>query len=393
MSSGAMSGSREVQTLDSCAIGTSRLSDEAQKAPRLTKNGVRVGRPPGSKNKFKPNGPKVGRPSLSTIFMSSSSSIHLSYLPDESSESNLQISDESRIRFNLLPFDPEKKSKHGYLAKRQKCQFAVIPVYTREERMLFAEFLREPGFQSSTWESMTKAWNIQADGRSVFYKTPRQLKNYFDHLSLCAQSYPRNPARLESTESETTELVSQRLAPDQSVAILAMAIAASNTPGLNVNIEAIVEKCKSLSLDILEDVHSGPKKDEQTDDITQNGISNPRTDTHYQNFQSEQVAAPEPQVAIPGIRLNPSRHHQASYESISGLEYFYSPMNDYYQQENLAPESYGKMGYLSDSNFSYLPEDFSRGNTGVHEMENINDLQINPHTSRYNQYPVDYADY
>ncbi|KAK9371167.1 hypothetical protein V1509DRAFT_613806 [Lipomyces kononenkoae] len=254
-------------------------SKKKPKPPTLSKNGVRMGRPPGTKNKPNPNGPKVGRPSLSTIFMRQQvsvataplvssdsadgntivcSSVESEISKDQSSKDpsslNVAISDDMRDRLGLLPFDPDLKFKHGYLAKRQRCRFAVIPMYSKEERLLFAEIIRDRPVMYLDWGEIAKLWNSFADGKFIFYKLPEHLDSYFRLLHECARMFAAKSPQTADIVSSLSSFGKRLATGDMGSMVLALAVTAAYIPGSGVTMESLVTARSATSIRELEDM-------------------------------------------------------------------------------------------------------------------------------------------
>ncbi|KAK7205042.1 hypothetical protein BZA70DRAFT_267583 [Myxozyma melibiosi] len=239
------------------------------KPPTFSKNGVRMGRPPGTKNKPKPNGPKVGRPSLNTIFMVSDSvfpasdGIDPDAIPrdrDDTNTINLAITDVSRAELGLLPFDPSLRFKHGYLAKRQKCRYAVIPVYSREERLLFAKLLKTmPPGGVVDWPATAKLWNSYADGKAVFYKLPQHLEAYSRLLRECAMSYSlhsdsERASLLASLPEGASEFAKKLIAADPAAMTLAVAVTAGHVAGSSAPKDSLISAREAATIPAIENM-------------------------------------------------------------------------------------------------------------------------------------------
>ncbi|KAK9456549.1 hypothetical protein V1511DRAFT_486370 [Dipodascopsis uninucleata] len=278
-------------------------SAKKQKAPTFSKNGVRMGRPPGTKNKPNPNGPKVGRPSLSTIFMRQ----HVSLSQNSTANNNnsvtssgvynlqkagndqligptgnpiigsrdanlsingvgtgvdagtahpgiasvdegkeldaiqLNIDDAARQELGLEPFDPTVRFKHRNLAKRQKCRFAVIPIYSKEERQLFAEIIKDKPLSFLNWVTLAKQWNPRADGRVIFYKLPEHLSSYFQllqeaGLTHAAQTY-QHATGIRTPDGLASHLHNPK---DMSGMIFAVALTAASMSGSGITKDSLV---------------------------------------------------------------------------------------------------------------------------------------------------------
>ncbi|KAK9447458.1 uncharacterized protein V1518DRAFT_406987 [Limtongia smithiae] len=178
---------------------------------------------------------------------------------------NIPITDDMRVELGLLPFDPAVRFKHGYLAKRQKCRYAVIPVYSKEERLLFAKLLRDSiatGAEISDWPHMTKLWNPFADGRLVFYKLPQHLNSYFRLLSDCALAHAiEHPSQSRSrllgagiTLTSRPESSFERKLDegDMQAMMLAVAVAAAYLPGLGATKEQLVSARNAADISSIE---------------------------------------------------------------------------------------------------------------------------------------------
>ncbi|KAK9469327.1 hypothetical protein V1512DRAFT_256000 [Lipomyces arxii] len=295
--------------LDPDHAGITPLSNTKQrhKQPTLSKNGVRMGRPPGTKNKPNPNGPKVGRPSLNTIFMRQYHSVSsANTTPDEINdvpatnltdsllrpdqhrpkdiELNLDLPDEVKSDLGLLPYDPLIRCKHGYLAKRQKCKYAVIPVYSKEERYLFVQLIIDRPVTTLDFNVLAVAWNSYADGRSVFYKMPEHLRVYYQLICEAASSSSNTYVADAdmSSNSVYTEFGKKLIAGNSSSLIIASAVLALYVPGSDVTVESLVASQAGVSARALEDlvssidpIHIQPNEGTDNGETSQKRIKRP----------------------------------------------------------------------------------------------------------------------
>ncbi|KAK9314790.1 hypothetical protein V1522DRAFT_111394 [Lipomyces starkeyi] len=159
-----------------------------------------------------------------------------------------------RDNLGLLPFDPDLKFKHGYLAKRQRCRFAVIPMYSKEERLLFAEIVKDRPVMDLDWAEIAKLWNPFADGKSVFYKLPEHLDSYFRLLRESALTFAaHNPQDAESVDP-LSRFGKQLASGDVGSMILALAVTAAYIPGSGVTMESLVTARSATSISELEDM-------------------------------------------------------------------------------------------------------------------------------------------
>jgi hypothetical protein len=99
--------------------------------------------------------------------------------------------------FGILPFDAavrqdlgmlqydeqfvqDQKPRHQWLSKQQRVQFAVLPVHTHDESLLFHLYAENsPLFTSLNGQpdftGLCKRMNEHADGKSFFYKVRYSL--------------------------------------------------------------------------------------------------------------------------------------------------------------------------------------------------------------------------
>ncbi|KAK9376589.1 uncharacterized protein V1513DRAFT_253069 [Lipomyces chichibuensis] len=161
-----------------------------------------------------------------------------------------------RDNLGLLPFDPDLKFKHGYLAKRQRCRFAVIPMYSKEERLLFAEIVKDRPVMCLDWAEIAKLWNPFADGKSIFYKLPEHLDSYFRLLresALTFAAHNHNPQDVLIVDS-LSFFGKQLVSGDVGSMILAVAVTAAYIPGSGVTMESLVTARSATSISELEDM-------------------------------------------------------------------------------------------------------------------------------------------
>ncbi|KAK9388610.1 hypothetical protein V1515DRAFT_412666 [Lipomyces mesembrius] len=157
-----------------------------------------------------------------------------------------------RDNLGLLPFDPDLKFKHGYLAKRQRCRFAVIPMYSKEERLLFAEIIKDRQVMDLDWAEIAKLWNQFADGKFIFYKLPEHLNSYFRLLRESALTFAaHNPQDAENVDS-LSRFGRQLASGDVGNMILALAVTAAYIPGSGVTMESLVTARSATSIAELE---------------------------------------------------------------------------------------------------------------------------------------------
>ncbi|KAG2193039.1 hypothetical protein INT47_009289 [Mucor saturninus] len=77
---------------------------------------------------------------------------------------------------------------YRYLAQRQHTLYAVVPIHTKEEVLLYKKLLidkkKERSFNGDSvtpdFEIFAKIWSAFADGKEIYYKTPEHIKIYFN---------------------------------------------------------------------------------------------------------------------------------------------------------------------------------------------------------------------
>ncbi|EIW52507.1 uncharacterized protein TRAVEDRAFT_24023 [Trametes versicolor FP-101664 SS1] len=99
----------------------------------------------------------------------------------------LRFDENTQQRLGMLPYSPDfvrdTRPRHAYLSERQGTRFAVLPVHSRDERDLFHLLVETATVTTAAtqpnWEKLVNVWAGHADGRSIFYKLPEQLKSYY----------------------------------------------------------------------------------------------------------------------------------------------------------------------------------------------------------------------
>lgn len=119
--------------------------------------------------------------------------------PKLENEANNHLSNEMvekrLLQLSFLPIVNFQKQGYSsqnfiyrYLANRQNTLFAVVPVHTKEEILLYDKLVSTHkkdlyvNINSSIpdFDSFAKIWSSFADGVKIFYKTPEHLKLYFN---------------------------------------------------------------------------------------------------------------------------------------------------------------------------------------------------------------------
>ncbi|KAI7846506.1 hypothetical protein BDC45DRAFT_577200 [Circinella umbellata] len=76
-----------------------------------------------------------------------------------------------------------KGAQYKFIAMRQKAAYAIVPVYTPEEEVLFNELLLKhyPEHKTKTidYTAFAKIWSQSVDGHTIFYKTLEHMRNYY----------------------------------------------------------------------------------------------------------------------------------------------------------------------------------------------------------------------
>jgi hypothetical protein len=83
----------------------------------------------------------------------------------------------TRNMAGILAHNPSTDSefKHAYLAAQQGTKYAVMAVYSVEEKMHFTKMMQTfPGFSlpnlALNFKDGTQTWNSEANGQTIFYK-------------------------------------------------------------------------------------------------------------------------------------------------------------------------------------------------------------------------------
>ncbi|KAG6836301.1 hypothetical protein H0H93_009317 [Arthromyces matolae] len=100
----------------------------------------------------------------------------------------LQLPSELRGQLGMLAYHPgfaqEVKIRHQYLAQRQGTRIAILPVHTSDERSIFKLLIVEQnglfsGVNEPKWFQVAERFNSHANGLTIFYKLPEQLKAFW----------------------------------------------------------------------------------------------------------------------------------------------------------------------------------------------------------------------
>ncbi|KAI8136421.1 hypothetical protein BJV82DRAFT_676588 [Fennellomyces sp. T-0311] len=74
-------------------------------------------------------------------------------------------------------------AQYRFLSSRQHTRYAVVPVHTQAEHVMFTFLLgRFPSHQTTgtiNFDEFTRIWNSYADGVHIFYKTPEYLRSRY----------------------------------------------------------------------------------------------------------------------------------------------------------------------------------------------------------------------
>ncbi|KAL9536874.1 hypothetical protein MBANPS3_012294 [Mucor bainieri] len=82
-----------------------------------------------------------------------------------------------------------KNARYHYVARKQRCQYAVLAIHTFQEIYLFKLLLSELSNNNSNnrtnarilnFETFALEWNAFANGEFIFYKTPEQIEQYYN---------------------------------------------------------------------------------------------------------------------------------------------------------------------------------------------------------------------
>ncbi|OBZ77815.1 hypothetical protein A0H81_02815 [Grifola frondosa] len=97
------------------------------------------------------------------------------------------LSEITSSKLGMLVYHPAfakaEKIKHAHLMMQQNTRIAILLLHTAEERALYHIFLRQAGRpfagpKQPNWVAMANEWAKHCDGKKIFYKLPKHLKNY-----------------------------------------------------------------------------------------------------------------------------------------------------------------------------------------------------------------------
>ena len=83
---------------------------------------------------------------------------------------------------HLLLHSSRQISQYSFLSRRQQSRFAILPVHTSAEQDIFLRIHMDNFLQDSSpnWAESARLWSQKVNGSSIFYKTPEDLKSYFE---------------------------------------------------------------------------------------------------------------------------------------------------------------------------------------------------------------------
>ena len=74
----------------------------------------------------------------------------------------------------------QKGKMYKYIASRLKTKYAVTPIHTRQEFILFSSIIPRNTNISIDWKQKAEQWNSNyANGNDIFYKTPETFKSHY----------------------------------------------------------------------------------------------------------------------------------------------------------------------------------------------------------------------
>ncbi|KAG2212561.1 hypothetical protein INT45_005348 [Circinella minor] len=74
----------------------------------------------------------------------------------------------------------QKGRMYKYIASRLKTKYAVTPIHTRQELVLFSNIIPRNTDIPIDWKQKVQQWNSNhANGNDIFYKTPEILKSHY----------------------------------------------------------------------------------------------------------------------------------------------------------------------------------------------------------------------
>ncbi|KAG2215410.1 hypothetical protein INT45_009639 [Circinella minor] len=93
---------------------------------------------------------------------------------------------------------------YKYIASRHKPKYAITPIHTRQEFILFSSIIPRNTNISIDWKQKAEQWNINlANGDDIFYKTPETLKSHY-------KSWFYGQVIDRTITSNSTELITMR---------------------------------------------------------------------------------------------------------------------------------------------------------------------------------------
>lgn len=112
----------------------------------------------------------------SLCYAQTEESFIISPMPKDESEklsiNQYQITDEGGIDPTIF--------KHDFLAAMQNSYFAITPVHTTAEKILFMDLIRPlQQINLQTWNTVVQQWNKKANGKDIFYKSIEYLQMHY----------------------------------------------------------------------------------------------------------------------------------------------------------------------------------------------------------------------
>ena len=112
-------------------------------------------------------------------------------------------------------------AQYMFLASRQNTAYAIVPIHTRDERVMFASIITDKFPLHLTkpinFDEFTRIWSEGVNGITIFYKTPEHLRGYYNgpwsEFSNIRNSVKDNINALKNLRSTLNSTARKRSAP------------------------------------------------------------------------------------------------------------------------------------------------------------------------------------
>lgn len=197
--------------------------------------------------------------------------------PISSQDLSLSLMHVYPSKLHLAKLKGKRNDVYGYLAAAQRTKFAVTPLHTKEEYMLYNEVVTRGGQDwcpqagKPIFAKLAAWWSSQADGKTIFYKLPEQLsthhkqwlnrRNQSQSIIASEPQRQRHSQRIQSVHYTASVLPpASRLQPGVMQAIQPSPLVAQITPSIISPVLSVHERAShSVQEGLLQGIATGSR--------------------------------------------------------------------------------------------------------------------------------------